>query len=108
MTTPQQPAKTPARKLPREDEDELFRRAMSGARRLDDRGGRGRVPRRTSRRPAGKRADGDQEEERQFLQAMRKMGSTLRLPQTEAEPDEIARSVLLEPDEAAQTREPSG
>jgi DNA-nicking Smr family endonuclease len=86
---PQQPAKMPARKVQREDEEELFQRAMSGARRLAEE--TEETPAAPKRRPEEKRPAGDPEEQRQFLQAIQKMGSTLRVPQTEEELDELPR-----------------
>jgi DNA-nicking Smr family endonuclease len=91
LASPQAPAKAPARKAAREDEDDLFRRAMSGARPLCEEAEEA-SPTAAGQKPVGTPSGGEQDEQHLFLQAMRKMGSTLRPPEAETDLDETPRS----------------
>ncbi len=90
ITAPRQPPAPPSVKAPHEDDEELFRRAMSGARRIagDAEELHSAGKQEPGQAPATEPAPDEQE---LFLKAMLKMGSTLRLPEAESDPEDQPR-----------------
>lgn len=83
----QKKARTPARRSSREEDEDLFRRAMAGARPLAAQAVE--QPEKKQKEPAPEQAREDQSEAGLFLQAMQKIGTTFR--ETEREPDDEPR-----------------
>jgi len=83
----QKKARTPARKDNKEEDEDLFRRAMAGARPLGAESGEQPEEKQQKRAPEPVRED--QEESGLFLQAMQKIGTTFR--EQDAEPGDEPR-----------------